>query len=380
MHILLSPDKFKGSLSALDVALALEAGFREVMPSASFDLAPIADGGEGTAEAFVAASGGEWIDTDTHDALGQAIVARYGWLPGSRTALIEMCAASGHWRIKADELNPLDASTFGTGELMLHAIAQGAESICLFLGGSATNDAGVGMAAALGWKFLDALGENVPPIPREFHRIAKILPQGAPQISRLSGLCDVKNPLLGPLGTTRVFGPQKGADLEMIEVLESALAHLASLCRHQLGTDFAETPGAGAAGGLGFGLLTFGGGSLEPGFEAVSRILHLEKRIAKADLVVTGEGRVDSQSLHGKAPVELAILARRMNKPVVAFAGLVEPGVDAFDCCIPIAGGPMRLDESISKAGLLVRESARRTAQLLTLGARNPHFAEAGAS
>ena len=239
---------------------------------ASFDIVPVADGGEGTAGIFLGALGGEWVEAATHDALGRPITASYAWMGDQKLAVIEMSAASGLWRIKSNQRDPLRAHTLGTGELIADAIARGAEQLLVGLGGSATNDAGVGMASALGWKFLDAANNTLAPSPAEFCKISKIVPPGTPLSCRVTGLCDVNNPLLGAAGATRTFGPQKGASPEMLATLEESLAHVALLCSEQFGKDLSLVPGAGAAGGLGFGLLTFLQATLESGFNAISRL------------------------------------------------------------------------------------------------------------
>ena len=367
MRILIAPDKFKESLTARQVASAIRDGFHSVFPEANFDIVPVADGGEGTAEIFLESLGGHRVEVAAHDALGRSITASYSWIPGSQLAVIDMSSASGLWRIAETERNPSRASTFGTGELMADAIAHGARNLIIGLGGSATNDAGVGMATALGWKFLDDQNQPVAPCPAEFLRIRQILPPDGPLSCSVTGLCDVKNPLLGELGATRVFGPQKGATPEMLTGLENSLSHLVLLCREQLGIDFSNTPGAGAAGGLGFGVLSFCQGSLEPGFQAVARLMDLGSKAAGADLVVTGEGRLDAQSLQGKAPFEIARLAVRHGKPVIGFAGFVEEDLPGLDACVPIANGPLTLDESRLRAAELLRAAAVRTARLLKI-------------
>jgi glycerate 2-kinase len=367
MRILIAPDKFKESLTARQVASAIRDGFHSVFPEASFDIVPVADGGEGTAEIFLESLGGHRVEVAAHDALGRSVTASYSWIPDSKLAVIDMSSASGLWRVAATERNPSRASTFGTGELMADAIAHGARNLIIGLGGSATNDAGVGMATALGWKFLDDQNQAVAPCPAEFLRIRQILPPDGPLSCSVTGLCDVKSPLLGELGATRVFGPQKGVTPEMLTSLEKSLGHLAHLCREQLGNDYRDTPGAGAAGGLGFGLLTFCQGSLEPGFQAVARLMDLETKAAGADLVITGEGRLDAQSLQGKAPFEIARLAARHGKPVIGFAGLVEEDLPELDACVPIANGPLTLDESRRRAAELLRAAAARTARLLKI-------------
>jgi glycerate 2-kinase len=367
MRILIAPDKFKGSLTAKEVAYAIRDGFHSVFPEANFDIVPVADGGEGTAEIFLESLGGQRVEVAAHDALGRSVTASYSWIPSSELAVIDMSSASGLWRIADTERNPSRASTFGTGELMADAIARGAKNLIIGLGGSATNDAGVGMAAALGWTFLDDQNQAVAPCPAEFLRIRHIVPPATRLSCSVTGLCDVKNPLLGELGATRVFGPQKGVTPEALASLDEALGDLANMCREQLGNDYSNTPGAGAAGGLGFGLLAFCHGSLEPGFQAVARLMDLESQTADADLVITGEGRLDAQSLQGKAPFEIARLAARHGKPVIGFAGLVEEDLPGLDACVPIANGPLTLDESRLRAAELLRATAARTARLLKI-------------
>jgi glycerate 2-kinase len=365
MRILIAPDKFKGSLTAKEAAEAIRDGFHSVLPEATFDIVPIADGGEGTADIFRESLGGERVEILSHDALGRPVTSAYSWIPESKIAVIDMSSASGLWRIADVERNPLQASTFGTGELMADAIVRGAKCVLVGLGGSATNDAGTGMATALGWKFLNDDDEPIAPCPAEFLRIRRIVPPATTMLPPVTGLCDVKNPLLGELGATRAFGPQKGATPEMLIVLEESLHHLASLCREQLGGNHSETPGAGAAGGLGFGLLAFCNGSLEAGFQAVARLMDLSGKAARADLLITGEGRLDAQSLQGKAPFEIAGLAAQHGKPVIGFAGMVEEDLPGFDACLPIANGPLTLDESRLRAAELLRAAAMRTARLL---------------
>jgi glycerate 2-kinase len=367
MQILIAPDKFKESLTAQEVAYAIRDGVSAVLPQANFDIVPVADGGEGTAGIFLGALGGEWVEAATHDAVGRPITASYAWMGDRKLAVIEMSAASGLWRIESNQRDPLRAHTLGTGELIADAIARGAEQLLVGLGGSATNDAGVGMASALGWKFLDAANNTLAPYPAEFRKISKVVPPGGPLSCRVTGLCDVSNPLLGGAGATRTFGPQKGASSEMLATLEESLAHLALLCSDQFGKDLSLVPGAGAAGGLGFGLLTFLQATLESGFNAISRLVDLESRVSAADLVITGEGRLDAQSLQGKAPFEISQLAQRHGKPVIGFAGIIEGELPGFDACIPIANGPLTLEESRAHAAELLRAAAKRTARLLKI-------------
>lgn len=367
MRILVAPDKFKGSLTAEQAAAAICAGFGRVFPDAHFDVTPIADGGEGTGSIFRAAMNGEVVTADAHDALGYPIKGVYSWFEKEKFAVVEMSEASGLWRLNASELNPLQASTFGTGELMAHAIARGAKTLFVALGGSATNDAGVGMAAALGWKFYDATDNEITPHAGNLAMIWRISPPAAPLPCKVKALCDVTNPLLGPNGATYVYGPQKGATPDMLTILEAGITRVADLCRDQLGRDFRDTPGAGATGGLAFGLLTFCDAQIDQGFDAISDLMGIREKILQADLVITAEGKIDSQSLNGKGPGEIARLAREMKKPVIAFAGMVEGSTPDIDACIPIADGPLTLEESRTNAAALLTSAAERTARVLKI-------------
>lgn len=367
MRILIAPDKFKGSLAAGPAADALAEGFRRVFPAAHCDLVPVADGGEGTAEIFCSTLGGQTIEANCHDALGRPIKAQYTWIPDKKLAVIEMSAASGLWRLTPEERDPLNASTRGTGELMRDAQERGAETILIGLGGSATNDGGAGLAGALGWKFLDDQQNEVPPLPVHFLRMASVQPP--PESSsplNIIALCDVTNPLLGPSGATSVYGGQKGVTPDLAAPAEVALAHLAGLFGDK-GRTASETPGSGAAGGLGFGLLIFTHAQIRKGFETIAELLHLKEKIAAATLVVTAEGKLDHQSQQGKAPVEIARLARSHGRPVIVFAGLVEGDQPDFDAAIPIANGPLTLDESRARAAELLSDAAERTARLLKI-------------
>ncbi len=367
MRILIAPDKFKGSLSADQAARAIAAGFLKVFPDAECELAPIAVGGEGTAAIFQEILGGEEVSCPAHDALGRPVEASYVFFPDREMALLEMSQASGMWRLDSNDLDPMRASTHGTGELMQDAIRRGARTLYVALGGSATNDAGIGAAAALGWRFFDSGGAEIIPIPSNFSSISRIFPPPVASEIEVIGLCDVQSPLLGPDGASRMFGPQKGATPEQVETLESALAHVADLCRDQLGPDHRESPGAGATGGLGFGILTFCSGRLEPGFDAVSRLINLPERIRNADLVVTAEGRIDRQTEHGKGPAAVARLARSCGRPVIAFAGKIDDRLPIFDACLPITNGAMTLDESRLHAAELLQAAAERAASLLKI-------------
>lgn len=371
MKLLIAPDKFKGSLSAAGVANAIERGWSRANPSARFQRAPIADGGEGFCEAFFQSLGGHWNELESLDALGRSIRARYLFLPETGAAFIEMSESSGLWRIQAAERDPYRANTFGTGILMRHAIESGASMIFVGLGGSATTDGGIGMAAALGFEFLSREGVFLEPIPANLPVIASIrIPAGREGFPEIVAACDVQNPLLGPRGTAEVYSPQKGADPNAVRFLEAGLANLSRRVAETLGRDWSMEPGAGAAGGIAYGLLAFCGARLEPGFELVSRAVGLEGRIAAADVVITGEGRIDEQTLEGKGPAGVAAMARAMGKRVIAFGGSIadDPSVlERFDAVVPIVDRPMTLPEAMQDVRTLLERAAERTARLLTL-------------
>ena len=370
VRILIAPDKFKGSLSAPAAAEAIARGLRSVWPDAQLDLAPIADGGEGFAEALKVALGAEWVNVASEDALGRAIAARYAWLDGERLAILEMSEASGLHRIAQDERDPLRADTFGTGVLIAHAVARGAKRILVGLGGSATTDGGAGVARALGFRFLDQGGREFPATPGTLASLARIERPPDLLLPEIFAACDVQNPLLGERGAARVYGPQKGADAGTVELLENSLTRLADVCAASLGRDHRDVPGAGAAGGLGFGLLTFCGAAIRPGFDMIAETLHLEARIAAADLVITGEGRIDDQTLDGKGPAGVAILARKAGKRVIAFAGSVTAaaeGAGIFDAVIPISDRPIAIADAMREAAPLLERASLRAAKLISI-------------
>jgi len=355
MRILLASDKFKGSLSAQGVAESCQKALETVFPGAAFDTCPIADGGEGTTESMVAALAGQWRETTVLDAQARPRVARYGWVPTTRLAVMEMSAASGLALVSDLPLAPARASTFGTGEMLLAAQGQGATKIILGIGGSATNDGGLGVAVALGWKFIRADGSEFQPTLETVLEAVR-LERPTLRFPELLVACDVDNPLLGPRGATRVYGPQKG--VQDFVWFEARLEHLARLATAVVGQDFQQVPGAGAAGGLGFGLMAFAGGKLTSGFDLVAAQVGLTERVRRADLVFTGEGRIDDQSLQGKGPVGVAKLARAHGKKVVGVAGSVgdSPGLRAcFDLLIGVKPEAMPLAEAMRRTDELIR-------------------------
>jgi len=321
MRILIVPDKFKGSLGAREVGSAIAAGAQQVWPTAELEVCPLADGGEGTAEAICAARAGEWIPCASHDARGRPIEARFGWLPGPCCAVMEMSAAAGLARLAPDERDPVTASTYGVGEMLVAAADRGASEIIVGLGGSATNDGGFGLACALGYRFLGGDKQELSGPVSELAQLIRIEPPNKLSLPRVCAACDVRNPLLGLEGATRTFGAQKGATPEQVEILEGALTRLAEVAAKSFGRDHREVPGAGAAGGLGFGLLTFCNATIRSGFDVVAEVIGLSEKIAGADLVITGEGKLDRQTLAGKAPAGVARLARGAGKRVIAVVG-----------------------------------------------------------
>lgn len=326
---LIAPQEFKGTLSAFEAAEAIIAGISATAPEVEVDLSPMADGGPGTVDALLAGTEGSRRVRTVQGPLGKPVKAAYALLDSGRTAVIEMAAASGLALLAPEERDVLRASTYGTGELMRAALDEGCERLVVGLGGSATNDGGMGALTALGYRFLDAEGNQLPPGGAALRRLARVDASGRhPRLTEVELLAatDVTSPLLGPNGASRLFGPQKGADAATVEVLEEALTYFAQ----GLGPEFMRVPGAGAAGGFGFGLVVLAGGNIMSGYQLVAQALDLERRLAVADVVITGEGRFDRQTALGKGPGALARSAREFGKHVVLFAGSVahEEGLD----------------------------------------------------
>jgi glycerate kinase len=367
VRFLVAPDKFKRSLTAASVAQQIALGLREALPTAEITTAAVADGGEGTADVICRACGGEWVGCNAHDSLGRAIDARYVWLRDRATAVIEMSEAAGLSRIASAERDPVRASTFGVGEMMNRAIESGATHIIVGLGGSATTDGGFGMARAFGYKFYDTEGGELGGAVSDLLRLARMRPPAPLYDVKITGAVDVQNPLVGRRGAPRVFGSQKGATAEQIELLESALTRLADLGAHDLGCDYRDVAGAGAAGGLGFGLVTFCSAELRSGFDIVAEAIELQSKIEAADVVITGEGCLDAQTAEGKAPAGVARLARDAGKRVFAIVGSVgTAGSELFDDVYPLTNSNITVDEAIARAPELLRERARELAVSLS--------------
>jgi glycerate kinase len=366
MRILIAPDKFKGSLDARGVADNIANGLRAVLPAAVVETMPVADGGEGTADVIRQALGGEIVSCQAHDAISRDIEASYAWLGDRATAVMEMSAAAGLWRMAAKDRDLLRADTFGVGEMIADAVRRGARTLLIGLGGSATNDGGFGMARALGFRFL--ADEHEIETPAELVNLARILKPTQPLAITIVAAVDVRNPLLGPRGATRTFGPQKGGAAEELEILEAALERLADVAANDLGCEFRDRAGAGAAGGLGFGLMSFCGATIRSGFDLVAEFIGLKAAIAKADVVITGEGRLDDQSLEGKAPAGVARLAKEAGKRVFAIAGSMGGGGEAgalFDAVLVLARPPITAEDSIARAPELLQERARELAGMM---------------
>jgi len=389
MRILIAPDKFKGVLTAREAAENIAQGLRDALPDAKIEMVPMADGGEGTAEVICNAHGGSWLQCKAHDPLGREIDARYGWISDNKLAVMEMSEAAGMRRLPESERDPVRANTFGVGEMILDASDRGAKEIIIGLGGSATNDGGFGMARALGFRFLAGTKELTETVS-ELVKLTEILlpersvgalvpsaqprnrrltqPPLQPEVPKITAAVDVRNPLFGKNGATRVFGPQKGATEDELDILERALTRLAEVIAEEFGFDYRDQPGAGAAGGLGFGLMSFCSAKIRSGFDVVAEAVGLESKMKDADLVITGEGSLDRQTLEGKTPAGVARLARRLGKPVFAVVGRAindREVREVFDAVYENTRPGMSQEENMKRAAELQRENARELAKSL---------------
>lgn len=357
MKVVIAPDSFKESLTAAEVAEAIARGWSAVYPQAEISLKPMADGGEGTVDAVLAAAGGERRELQVQGPLGQSVSAHWGLLRDN-TAVIEMAAASGlHW-VPRDQRDATVTSSFGTGELIRAALDAGVERIILGLGGSATNDCGAGLMQALGVRFLDADDRELAPGGAALINLAQI------DLSNLDArvlkvqfdiAADVDNPLVGPRGASAVFGPQKGASPDQVQSLDAALQRMSRIVTSTLGEDFSAIPGVGAAGGLGFAAKAFLKARFRPGVELVAELSGLATALQGADLAITGEGRLDAQTLHGKTPIGVARLAKAAGVPVVVLAGSLGEDYQrtytgGIDAAFSLTPGPMDLEQALTNA------------------------------
>ena len=379
MKIAIAPDSFKGVLTALKAATCIEEGLRKALKDCRVLKIPMADGGEGTVQAMVDASDGKIITLGVTDPLGRKIKAEYGMMGDGITAVIEMAAASGLPLLSADERNPFKTTTFGTGEFILDALKKGTKKVIVGIGGSATVDGGSGMAQALGAKFLDEKGKELLGTGGNLERIKTIDISGMDKrIKDVEFLvaCDVSNPLLGDNGAARVYGPQKGATPEMVETLESGLANLSQVIKKDLGKDVANEPGAGAAGGLGVGLMAFLNASLKPGIDIVIDVVNLSEKIKGCNLVITGEGRLDYQTAFGKTPAGVARVASEQGIPVIAIGGQVGENTSNIHSCgitayFSAIRCPMSDKDIKEKAAEMLSECSEEIGRLLKIWGKN---------
>ncbi|MBU2753349.1 glycerate kinase [Acidithiobacillus sp. CV18-2] len=378
MQVLIVPDHFKGSLTAGEAASAMQAGFAAVFPDWQYQRLPLADGGEGTLDLLLQVLPGTRVATVVHDPLGREIQAYIGIVDGGHTAIIEMARASGLLLLDAKERDPLRTASTGTGEMIRAALDHGCQKIVMGIGGSASNDGGMGLLAALGIRFYDSDGQVLSPCGAALAQVRSIDAGRLDERLQNCGveiICDVDNPLLGDSGATRMFGPQKGADQIAIEVLESGMKNFAHCIEHSIGRDIRHIPGSGAAGGVGAACLAFLGARLRPGIDSIADLINLDEKIRAADLILTGEGRIDAQTTHGKTIAGIAKRCQRLGKPLIVLAGsrsgdtdaLREIGIDVVLTSLPSLGEETEL---FREGADHLRETARNTAALLCLGGR----------
>ncbi|MDR1947331.1 MAG: glycerate kinase [Desulfovibrio sp.] len=376
MRVIVAPDSFKGSISALAAAEAIEEGVLRVFPQAEIVKIPIADGGEGTVEALVSATKGTCRAATVSGPLGDPVNAVWGILGDGRTAVIEMAASSGLPLLPPERRDPLRASTLGTGQMLKKALDAGLSRLIMGIGGSATNDGGAGFAAALGVRFLDAAGKDLPSGGAALAGLHSIDLSGLdPRVAHMEIMvaCDVDNPLCGPHGASAVFGPQKGATADMVRELDDALVHYGRIAAEVTGRRVMESPGAGAAGGLGAALLYFTPARLRPGIEIVMETLDFRSAVSAASLVITGEGNTDFQTAYGKGPAGVAKIARQYDVPVICLSGglgkgyqeVYAQGIDAACACPP---GPMTLEACMAAGREQVTEAAERLCRVIRVG------------
>ena len=375
MRVVIAPQSFKGSVSGPEAARAIQEGILRVFPKAETVLIPVADGGDGTLDALVEATAGRTFASRVYGPLRQRVQARWGVMGDGETAVIEMAQASGLALLPYKDRNPRLTSTYGTGQLIKRALDKGYRRIIVGMGGSATNDGGAGMAWALGVRFYDSTGCPLPPGGAALSRLANIDVTGlhpALKQTEIIAASDVDNPLCGPEGASAVYGPQKGANANTVRALDKALQRYASVIRESLGIDVAERPGAGAAGGLGAGLMAFCGGQVRSGIDIVCQVLDFDARLQGADLVVTGEGRLDASTVYNKAPVGVARHAAALGIPVIALAGSLGRGFEAvyehgISAAVCIVDRPLSMRVSVARTSELLTSAAERAMRLLAI-------------
>ncbi|MED3655048.1 glycerate kinase [Heyndrickxia sporothermodurans] len=375
MKIIIAPDSFKESLSALEAANAIEEGFSAVIPDAEYIKLPMADGGEGTVQSLVDATNGKIIEKVVTGPFGLPVQGFFGLLGNGKTAVIEMSAASGIHHVPLDKRNPLLTTTYGTGELIVEALNFGAKEIIMGLGGSATNDGGAGMAQALGAKLLNNQKEQISFGGAALSDLKTIdISQVDSRLSNVQFIvaCDVDNPLTGENGASAIFGPQKGATQEMVNRLDKSLLHFANIIKKELHKNVDRVPGAGAAGGMGAGMLAFFNAELKRGIDIVTQTLKLETHLEGADLVITGEGKIDGQTIFGKTPIGVAKLAKKKDIPVIGVAGYIEDknrrvreeGIDALFSIVP---GATLLEDAMTNAYQYLKDCSENIARVIDM-------------
>lgn len=376
MKIVIAPDSYKESLSALEVATQIELGFQEIFPHAHYLKVPMADGGEGTVQAMAQATNGRIVEVAVTGPLGQPVQGFYALTGDGHMAMIEMAAASGLALVPPEQRNPLITTSYGTGELITAALDAGARHLILGLGGSATNDGGAGMLQALGVKLLDAAGQDIGYGGAALAQLARMDASGidvrlADCIIEVA--CDVDNPLTGPRGASAIFGPQKGATPEMVQQLDANLQHFAQIIARDVGVEVDQVPGAGAAGGMGAAMLAFLKGQLRPGCEIIAKAVGLDAAVQGASLVITGEGRIDQQTIFGKTPFGVATVAKQHGVPVIGIAGSLGQNAHVvhahgIDAIASVLSRPCNIQEAVAEAECNVRSTARNIAALLKIG------------
>ncbi len=378
MQVIVAPDSFKGSISAVGAVKAMERGIKKVYPEARVVTVPIADGGEGTVEALIMATKGQYFHETVVGPLGDTVSAVWGLLGDGKTAIIEMAAASGLTLVPKGKLNPAITTTYGTGQLIKAALDQGIQRLIIGIGGSATNDGGMGMLQALGIRFLDETGQDLPAGGLALAGLTRIdLTAADKRLSKVEIIvaCDVDNPLCGPQGASFVYGPQKGADQALVVRLDQALAHFANIAYQVTGKDAAAIPGAGAAGGLGAAFLWFTKATLQPGIKVVLDAVGFDELVVESDLIITGEGCTDAQTANGKAPVGVAKYAKKYQKPVICISGgwqdgaetLNLQGIDALFSTVP---RPMKLEECMADSARFIEFCTQQVCQVLKIGSK----------